>query len=169
MTRLAPARIAGLMMGVWFLPPPSETSSAGASPACYESFALPTLFGAVAGFAIVAALILLVFVGPMRRMLDVRARRRDVRQLILLLSTYELGRQPFGLASPAAWLRGAGVDVASLDLSIDAARCDGPGRRVLVAVHLPMHTATRLALPVSRRSRAARPPRPCAPTVSMRR
>ena len=23
----------------------------------------------------------------------------------LLISTYELGRQPFGLASPAAWLR----------------------------------------------------------------
>ena len=25
----------------------------------------------------------------------------------LLISTYELGRQPFGLASPAAWLRQA--------------------------------------------------------------
>src|SRR2546427_3999501 len=24
---------------------------------------------------------------------------------VLLISTYELGRQPFGLASPAAWLR----------------------------------------------------------------
>jgi len=30
---------------------------------------------------------------------------------ILLLSTYELGRQPFGLASPAAWLRDAGCRV----------------------------------------------------------
>lgn len=28
----------------------------------------------------------------------------------LLVSTYEMGRQPFGLASPAAWLRDAGVD-----------------------------------------------------------
>jgi hypothetical protein len=27
----------------------------------------------------------------------------------ILISTYELGRQPFGLASPAAWLRDAGV------------------------------------------------------------
>ena len=32
---------------------------------------------------------------------------------VLLLSTYELGRQPFGLASPAAWLRDAGCDVAA--------------------------------------------------------
>ena len=24
---------------------------------------------------------------------------------VVLISTYELGRQPFGLASPAAWLR----------------------------------------------------------------
>ena len=30
---------------------------------------------------------------------------------MLLISTYELGRQPFGLASPAAWLRAAGHQV----------------------------------------------------------
>ncbi len=27
---------------------------------------------------------------------------------VVLISTYELGRQPFGLASPAAWLRKRG-------------------------------------------------------------
>ena len=36
---------------------------------------------------------------------------------ILLISTYDLGRQPFGLASPAAWLREAGHDVHCLDLT----------------------------------------------------
>ncbi|MBV9610418.1 MAG: radical SAM protein, partial [Acidobacteria bacterium] len=36
---------------------------------------------------------------------------------VLLISTYELGRQPFGLASPASWLRDAGAQVRSLDLS----------------------------------------------------
>src|SRR5712692_5785110 len=36
---------------------------------------------------------------------------------VLLISTYELGRQPFGLASPAAWLRAAGFHTTSLDLS----------------------------------------------------
>src|SRR6187397_1997886 len=35
----------------------------------------------------------------------------------LLISTYELGRQPFGLASPAAWLKRAGVEVAVADVS----------------------------------------------------
>jgi len=32
----------------------------------------------------------------------------------LLISTYELGHQPFGLASPAAWLAAAGAEVAVL-------------------------------------------------------
>ena len=38
---------------------------------------------------------------------------------VLLVSTYDLGRQPFGLASPAAWLRAAGVDVSCADASRD--------------------------------------------------
>ena len=37
----------------------------------------------------------------------------------LLISTYEMGRQSFGLASSAAWLRAAGVDVTCVDLSRD--------------------------------------------------
>src|SRR5271163_3307915 len=36
---------------------------------------------------------------------------------IVLISTYELGRQPFGLASPAAWLRKRGHNLVCLDLS----------------------------------------------------
>src|SRR5262249_36231849 len=39
---------------------------------------------------------------------------------ILLLATYELGRQPFGLASPAAWLRKRGHFVECRDLSRQA-------------------------------------------------
>ena len=38
---------------------------------------------------------------------------------VVLISTYELGRQPFGLASPAAWLRQAGARVTCLDLSVE--------------------------------------------------
>lgn len=76
---------------------------------------------------------------------------------VLLLSTYELGRQPFGLASPAAWLREAGAAVACADLS----RTPLPEQAVrdadLVAFFLPMHTATRLALPVIDRVRALNP------------
>ena len=74
----------------------------------------------------------------------------------LLISTYEMGRQPFGLASPAAWLRQAGVDVTCLDLSRQPFR-DELASVDLVAFHLPMHTATRLAVPVIRRVRELNP------------
>ena len=66
----------------------------------------------------------------------------------LLISTYELGRQPFGLASPAAWLRADGWDVDCVDISRGRLRRDAIERADLVGVHLPMHTATRLAGPV---------------------
>lgn len=39
-------------------------------------------------------------------------------QRVLLISTYELGHQPFGLAEPIAWLRRAGHDVRALDLAV---------------------------------------------------
>ncbi len=74
---------------------------------------------------------------------------------VALLSTYDLGRQPFGLASPAAWLREAGFDVRQLDLSRQRLDLEQVASAGLVAVHLPMHTATRLALPVLERLRAA--------------
>ena len=36
----------------------------------------------------------------------------------VLISTYELGHQPFGLGSPAAWLRDLGANVTCLDLAV---------------------------------------------------
>jgi radical SAM superfamily enzyme YgiQ (UPF0313 family) len=63
----------------------------------------------------------------------------------VLISTYELGRQPFGLASPAAWLRARGAQVTCLDLSREAFDEDAVRATDLVAFYVPMHTATRLA------------------------
>jgi radical SAM superfamily enzyme YgiQ (UPF0313 family) len=64
---------------------------------------------------------------------------------IVLISTYELGRQPFGLASPAAWLRKRGHHLVCLDLSRQPLN-ESPVRAAeLIAIYLPMHTATRLA------------------------
>ena len=77
---------------------------------------------------------------------------------VLLVATYELGRQPFGLASPAAWLREAGIEVTTVDLSRERFRPEAFDTD-LVAFHLPMHTATRLALPLIRRVRALYPTR----------
>jgi len=64
---------------------------------------------------------------------------------IVLISTYELGRQPFGLASPAAWLRERGHQVTLLDLSRQPLDEAAVRQAALLAVYLPMHTATRLA------------------------
>ncbi|HWY46445.1 MAG TPA: CUAEP/CCAEP-tail radical SAM protein [Bryobacteraceae bacterium] len=64
---------------------------------------------------------------------------------VLLVSTYELGRQPFGLASPAAWLSERGHDVRCADLSVEPLQPDVVRDRELIAFYLPMHTATRLA------------------------
>jgi radical SAM superfamily enzyme YgiQ (UPF0313 family) len=76
----------------------------------------------------------------------------------LLISTYEMGRQPFGVASAAAWLRGDGWDVRAIDAAKEKVTADRLGGADLVAFHLPMHTATRLAGPViaaARRANAA--------------
>ncbi len=66
---------------------------------------------------------------------------------ILLISTYDLGRQPFGLASPAAWLRAEGHEVATADLSRESLPIETVRNSDWVAFHLPMHTATRMAVP----------------------
>ena len=76
---------------------------------------------------------------------------------IVLLSTYELGRQPFGLASPAAWLRQAGAQVVCADLAINALDDDLIRAADLVAFYLPMHTATRIAVPLIARVQRLNP------------
>lgn len=63
----------------------------------------------------------------------------------ILISIYEMGRQPFGLASPAAWLRRAGAEVTCLDLSRQPLDEAAVRAADLVAFYVPMHTATRLA------------------------
>ena len=81
----------------------------------------------------------------------------DVVKRALLVSTYDLGHQPFGLASPAAWLRREGVDVQCADLSKEKLADASAAEADLIAFHLPMHTATRLAAPVIKKVRALNP------------
>jgi len=76
---------------------------------------------------------------------------------VLLISTYELGRQPFGLASPAAWLRKAGARVTCFDLAIDHLDDAAIQSADLVAIYVPMHTATRLAIPIAQRVKQLNP------------
>jgi hypothetical protein len=76
---------------------------------------------------------------------------------LILISPYELGRQPFGLAEPAAWLRRAGFQVTCLDLSLQ--KLDGEALREarMVAIYLGMHTATRIAVEALPRIRTLAP------------
>jgi radical SAM superfamily enzyme YgiQ (UPF0313 family) len=76
---------------------------------------------------------------------------------VLLISTYELGRQPFGLASPAAWLKAEGHEVTLADLSCSPLPVQAVEQAGLVAFFLPMHTATRLFLPLVEKVKAANP------------
>lgn len=76
---------------------------------------------------------------------------------VVLLSTYDLGRQPFGLASPAAWLRADGHGVTCADLAVGTLPLLEIRQADLIAIHLPMHTATRLAVPVIERVRTLNP------------
>jgi POT family proton-dependent oligopeptide transporter len=68
-TRLAPARVAGLMMGVWFLSLSLGNYLGGQVASLYESLPLPTLFGVVAACAVGAALVLALLVRPIKTML----------------------------------------------------------------------------------------------------
>jgi len=76
---------------------------------------------------------------------------------VVLFSTYEMGRQPFGLASPAAWLRAAGHHVTVADLACGAVPGPAVEQADLIAFYLPMHTATRLFLRVVERVQQANP------------
>ncbi len=76
---------------------------------------------------------------------------------VLLVSTYELGHQPLGLAWPAAALRAAGHDVRTLDVAVEPLEA-GAFRAVdLVAISVPMHTAARLGMEVARATRRINP------------
>jgi radical SAM superfamily enzyme YgiQ (UPF0313 family) len=76
---------------------------------------------------------------------------------VVLISTYELGHQPFGLSSPAAWLIREGHDVVCLDLAVAPLKEAAIRAADLVALYLPMHTATRLAIPVVDRVKQLNP------------
>ena len=65
---------------------------------------------------------------------------------VVLISPYELGRQPFALAEPAALLKRAGFAAECTDLSLQSLDPAMLGDAQLVALYVGMHTATRIAI-----------------------
>jgi len=70
MTKLAPDRAAGFVMGIWFLSTSIGNWLAGKAASVYSSMPLPTLFGSVAGFTFAAALVLALLSKPTVRLMS---------------------------------------------------------------------------------------------------
>jgi POT family proton-dependent oligopeptide transporter len=64
MTKLAPARVAGMMMGLFFVSISIGDYLAGTAASLYESMPLPTLFGVVAAISFGAAVVLALLIKP---------------------------------------------------------------------------------------------------------
>jgi len=68
-TKLAPSRIAGAMMGLWFLSIAVGNKMAGWVAGYFDRLPLPNIFGAVALTTFVAAAILLLLTRPIKRLM----------------------------------------------------------------------------------------------------
>jgi POT family proton-dependent oligopeptide transporter len=70
MTKLAPARVGGFIMGMWFLSTSIGNWMAGKAASLYSSMPLPTLFGSVAAFSLGAAVVLALLIRPTVRLMQ---------------------------------------------------------------------------------------------------
>ena len=68
-TKLAPTRVVGLMMGVFFLSNSLGNKLAGWSAGFISALPLPTLFGVTAGVCLGAALVMALLIRPVRRLM----------------------------------------------------------------------------------------------------
>jgi proton-dependent oligopeptide transporter, POT family len=72
-TKLAPVRIIGFMMGVWFLSNSFGNKLAGWAAGFFSSMPLASLFGTVAGVLLATTLVMVFLIRPTRRLMgDVR-------------------------------------------------------------------------------------------------
>jgi proton-dependent oligopeptide transporter, POT family len=68
-TKLAPARVGGLMMGVWFLGIAVGNFIGGRVASLYSAMPLPRLFGVVAAAAIVGGIVMFALTPPIKRLM----------------------------------------------------------------------------------------------------
>jgi radical SAM superfamily enzyme YgiQ (UPF0313 family) len=76
---------------------------------------------------------------------------------ILLISCYELGHQPLGIASPLAFLERAGYAPDGLDIAVERFDPERVARARFVGISVPMHTALRLGVRVAEQVRQINP------------
>lgn len=76
---------------------------------------------------------------------------------VLLVSCYELGHQPAGLAVPMGFLRRAGFAAEAMDVSVQGFDRAKSQRARFVGISVPMHTALRLGVRVAEQIRRINP------------
>lgn len=76
---------------------------------------------------------------------------------VLLISCYELGHQPVGVASPLAFLEHAGYRPSVRDTSVERLDADQARRARCVGISVPMHTALRLGVKTAEQVRKINP------------
>lgn len=76
---------------------------------------------------------------------------------ILLVSCYELGHQPAGLAYPLGFLDRAGYEARALDVAVDRLDDETLARPRFLGISVPMHTALRLGMEIAERARRVNP------------
>jgi radical SAM superfamily enzyme YgiQ (UPF0313 family) len=81
----------------------------------------------------------------------------DQTKRILLISCYELGHQPAGLTMPLAFLKRAGYEADSIDLSVEELDQGKIALANFIGISVPMHTALRLGVRVAQLARSINP------------
>ena len=76
---------------------------------------------------------------------------------LLLISCYELGHQPIGLASPLGFLERAGYTPDTMDIAVESLDVEKAASADFVGICVPMHTALRLGVHVATRLRQINP------------
>ena len=76
---------------------------------------------------------------------------------VLLISCYELGHQPLGVALPMGFLRRAGFEPEAMDIAVEDFHAAKAARADFVGISVPMHTALRLGVRVAQRVRELNP------------
>lgn len=76
---------------------------------------------------------------------------------ILLISCYELGHQPTGIASPLGFLRRAGYKAEPMDVSVEGLDTEKIKRARFIGISVPMHTALRLGVSIANETRRLNP------------
>lgn len=86
-----------------------------------------------------------------------KARETTDTGAVVLVSCYELGHQPMGLASPLAFLERAGYAASPIDITVEPLNENRLRNSRFLGISVPMHTALRLGIRVAERARAVNP------------